>query len=85
MKRQGFNIMMGHPLKGSVKKKTTPWQNIIFFCRTHFLLQANLYFTFFLTLLYEANVKLVKIATFCPASTIFPRWRQLFFPIAFGQ
>jgi hypothetical protein len=21
----------------------------------------------------------------CPASTIFTRWRQLFFPIAFGQ
>jgi len=21
----------------------------------------------------------------CSASTIFPRWRQLFFPIAFGQ
>jgi len=23
--------------------------------------------------------------TKCPASTIFPHWRQLFFPIAFGQ
>ena len=26
-----------------------------------------------------------ELGIMCPASTIFPRWRQLFFPIAFGQ
>jgi hypothetical protein len=49
-------------------------------------LLVNLLLVFLLTLLFiHFAIEKLKATTYCPASTIFTRWRQLFFPIAFGQ